>query len=195
MFRISIATATIAAATCTAGAAMVRQDLSATGTGSGAFAPLPNLTLLFSAEFDMASSVLAPVVGEWTMTMRSGSETVYTASGTGFDALTYTRFGSTRKYTMVFDNTPPSDWQGLVDSPYKPTLFEIGYVAAKSGTTYGTIGDSLNGSTASGFLMVITNGTPTEFGAITSIGYAIPSPGASALLGMAGLCAARRRRS
>ena len=144
----------------------------------------------------MSSSVLTPLVGDWTMTMRSGDETVYQASGTGFDALTYSRFGSTRKYTMVFNNgTPASNWQGLVASPYKPTLFEIGYVAAKSGTTYGTIGDSLNGSTTSGFLMVITNASASEFGAITSIGYAIPSPGAIALFGMAGLIAARRRRS
>ena len=151
MKHSTIACLTIAAAASGAGASMVRQDLSATGSGSGAFAPLPSLTLIFSAEFDMSSSVLTPLVGDWTMTMRSGDETVYQASGTGFDALTYSRFGSTRKYTMVFNNgTPASNWQGLVASPYKPTLFEIGYVAAKSGTTYGTIGDSLNGSTKIG---------------------------------------------
>lgn len=195
MLRSTITAITIAAAASTASAGLVRQDLTATAQGSGAFAPLPTMNLMFSAEIDMSSSVLAPVVGNWTMTIASGETTVYTASGTGFNALTYTRAGKTRNYIMVFNNTAAPEWQSLESAPLKPTLFEIGYTAAKTGTGYGSIGDSLSNSAGSGFLMVITNSVPGQFGAMSSLGYAIPAPGAAVLFGLAGFVAARRRRS
>jgi len=195
MIRSTITAITIAAAASTASAGLVRQDLTATAQTSGAFAPLPSMDLMFSAEIDMSSSVLAPVVGNWTMTIASGGTTVYTASGTGFNALTYTRSGSTRKYIMVFNNTSAPEWQSLASSTLKPTLFEIGYTAAKTGAGYGSIGDSLSGSSSTGFLMVITNSVPGQFGAMSSIGYAIPAPGAAVLFGLAGFVASRRRRS
>jgi len=195
MLRSTITAITIAAAASTASAGLVRQDLTATAQTSGAFAPLPSMDLMFSAEIDMSSSVLAPVVGNWTMTIASGGTTVYTASGTGFNALTYTRSGSTRKYIMVFNNTSAPEWKSLASSTLKPTLFEIGYTAAKTGAGYGSIGDSLSGSSSTGFLMVITNSVPGQFGAMSSIGYAIPAPGAAVLFGLAGFVASRRRRS
>jgi len=195
MIRSTITAVTIAAAASTASAGLVRQDLTATAQTSGAFAPLPSMDLMFSAEIDMSSSVLAPVVGNWTMTIASGGTTVYTASGTGFNALTYTRSGSTRKYIMVFNNTSAPEWKSLASSTLKPTLFEIGYTAAKTGAGYGSIGDSLSGSSSTGFLMVITNSVPGQFGAMSSIGYAIPAPGAAVLFGLAGFVASRRRRS
>jgi hypothetical protein len=195
MLRSTITAITIAAAASTASAGLVRQDLTATAQNSGAFAPLPSMDLMFSAEVDMSSSVLAPVVGNWTMTIASGGTAVYTASGTGFNALTYTRSGSTRKYIMVFNNTSAPEWQSLASSTLKPTLFEIGYTAAKTGAGYGSIGDSLSGSSSTGFLMVITNSVPGQFGAMSSIGYAIPAPGAAVLFGLAGFVASRRRRS
>lgn len=195
MLRSTITAITIAAAASTASAGLVRQDITATAQTSGAFAPLPPMDLMFSAEIDMSSSVLAPIVGNWTMTIASGGTAVYTASGTGFNALTYTRSGSTRKYIMVFNNTSAPEWQSLASSTLKPTLFEIGYTAAKTGTGYGSIGDSLSGSSATGFLMVITNSVPGQFGAMSSIGYAIPTPGAALLFGLAGFVASRRRRS
>ena len=195
MLRSTITAITIAAAASTASAGLVRQDITATAQTSGAFAPLPPMDLMFSAEIDMSSSVLAPIVGNWTMTIASGGTAVYTASGTGFNALTYTRSGSTRKYIMVFNNTSAPEWQSLASSTLKPTLFEIGYTAAKTGTGYGSIGDSLSGSSATGFLMVITNSVPGQFGAMSSIGYAIPAPGAVVLFGLAGFVASRRRRS
>ena len=195
MLRSTITAITIAAAASTASAGLVRQDLTATAQNSGAFAPLPSMDLMFSAEIDMSSSVLAPVVGNWTMTIASGGTAVYTASGTGFNALTYNRSGSTRKYIMVFNNTSAPEWQSLASSTLKPTLFEIGYTAAKTGAGYGSIGDSLSGSSSTGFLMVITNSVPGQFGAMSSIGYAIPAPGAAVLFGLAGFVASRRRRS
>jgi len=197
MIRSTITALTISAAASTASAGLVRQDLIATAQTSGAFAALPQTTmdLMFSAEIDMSSSVLAPVVGNWTMTIASGGTTVYTASGTGFNALTYTRAGSTRNYIMVFNNTAAPAWQSLATPPLTPTLFEIGYTAAKTGAGYGSIGDSLSGSSATGFLMVITNSVPGQFGAMSSIGYAIPAPGAAVLFGLAGFVASRRRRS
>lgn len=195
MLRSTITAITIAAAASTASAGLVRQDLTATAQGSGAFAPLPTMNLMFSAEIDMSSSVLAPIVGDWTMTIASGGTAVYTASGTGFNALTFTRSGSTRKYIMVFNNTSAPEWQSLASSTLKPTLFEIGYTAAKTGAGFGSIGDSLSGSSSTGFLMVITNSVPGQFGAMSSIGYAIPAPGAAVLFGLAGFVASRRRRS
>jgi hypothetical protein len=201
MLRSTITAITIAAAASTASAGLVRQDITGTAPqGSGIFAPLPPMELLFSAQIDMSSSVLAPVVGNWTMTIASGGTTVYTASGTGFNALTYIRSGSTRKYIMVFNNTAAPAWQSLANAPLTPTLFEIGYTAAKTGAGYGSIGESLEassskGSGSPGFLMVITNSVPGQFGAMSSIGYAIPAPGAAVLFGLAGFVASRRRRS
>ena len=196
MLRSTITAITIAAAASTASAGLVRQDITATAPqGYGVFNPLPPMDLKFSAEIDMSSSVLAPVVGNWTMTIASGETTVYTASGTGFNALTYTRAGTTRNYIMVFNNTAASAWQSLESAPLKPTLFEIGYTAAKTVAGYGSIGESLSNSAGSGFLMVITNSVPGQFGAMSSIGYAIPAPGAVVLFGLAGFVASRRRRS
>ena len=197
MLRSTITAITIAAAASTASAGLVRQDITAKAPqGYGVFNPLPPMDLKFSAEIDMSSSVLAPVVGNWTMTIASGETTVYTASGTGFNALTYTRAGNTRNYIMVFNNTAASAWQSLESAPLKPTLFEIGYTAAKTQAGYyGSIGDSLSGSAGSGFLMVITNSVPGQFGAMSSIGYAIPAPGAAVLFGLAGFVASRSRRS
>jgi len=199
-FSALVISSAIAAAAGSASAGLV-QDITANATkSSGSYKGLNDMTLKFTADFDMLSSVLAPVVGDWTMTISTNGATVYTASGKGYSALTYSRAGTTRNYIMAFNvasNEPAPGWQGLTSSAEKPTLFEIGYTAAKESTVYGTLGQSLYSqtSTTSGFLMVITNSVAGQFGTVSSIGYAIPTPGAAMLFGLAGFVAARRRRS
>ena len=92
----------------------------------------------------------------------------------------------TRRYTVVLGGGSSSGWVGSAAGMNLPkiSLVEIGFVAARTGTTYGTLGESLTQSagTGGGFLTLIATAVPgtSEFGAINGVGFTVPALGAAA---------------
>ena len=117
-----------------------------------------------------------------------------------FERWTTPTGNSTRRYTVVLGGGSNTGWMGSATGMNLPkiSLVEIGFVAARTGTTYGTLGESLTQSAGSGggFLTLIATAVPgtSGFGAINGVGFTVPAPGAAALVGLSGLMLARRRR-
>ena len=118
-----------------------------------------------------------------------------------FERWTMTNGTSTRRYTVVLGDGSNTGWTGAAASMNLPriSLVEIGFVAARTGSTYGTMGQSLTQSagTGGGFLSLVATAVPgtSGFGAINGVGFTVPAPGAVALVGLSGLVLSRRRRA
>lgn len=193
-------------------AALVTVQLSGTGDATGSLASLGTLTMKLTLTYDDAASALASTTafGAWNYSVvDASSQTIYQASG---DASSGTKStfvswagNTTRRYTVVLGgmDTANSHWLPPVQGSGAPaiTMVELGYVAARTGTTYGTMGQSISNSAGSGggFLLAVANGTVGLFGTMGSpffsISPVVPTPGAAVLLSAAGLFSLRRRRA
>ena len=194
-------------------AALVTVQLSGTGMATGSLSSLGELTMTMTLTYDDSASALASntAFGAWSYAVtNSASQTIYAASGNASSGTKSTYVGwtsgstQTRRYTVILGgmDVANSHWLPPVQGTGKPaiTMVEIGYVAARTGTTYGTMGQSISGSSGSGggFLMAVANGNPSSFGTMGSPFFSfapIPTPGAAALLSVAGLVSLRRRRA
>ena len=204
-FATTSCTALVLAGSAHAG--LVNWDLTGTGTGTGALASLGTVSMKLTMTFDDTASALsgATAVGAWSFELSDSSGgSLFTTAGAASlsnpNSATYTRWTSggvsTRRYTIVLGGATSSAWQGVAAGLPSINLAEVGFVAARSGTTYGTFADSLTQSATAGtgFIMLVSNGTAASFGTI-SAAFAVPAPGAASLLAIAGLVSLRRRRA
>ena len=203
-----IASATLAVAAA-ANAGLATWTMTGTGTGTGSLAGLGNVNILFTMNIDSSASALTGVtaISGWTfrMTNSSGAE-LFNATGLpgsayGQNAATYVRWTagstSTRRYTVVLGGTTSSSWSAAASGNPSITSLELGYVANRSAGVYGSFGDSLVGSAGGngGFLMAVASGGGS-FGAVSLTNFVIvPTPGAVALVAVAGAVSFRRRRA
>jgi len=193
-------------------AALISVEMAGSGAASGSLASLGAVNMKLTLSFDDTASALASTTafGAWSYIVTSSTtgDTLFAASGNAATgtASTYLRWTSgstsTRRYTVVLGGTTSSAWQGSAVGTGLPaiTMVELGYVAARSGSTYGTMGESLTQSAGSGggFLMAIANGSAGTFGAVGTTGTSfviVPAPGAASLLALAGVVSIRRRRA
>ena len=186
-------------------AGLVTWDLTGSGSAAGSLASLGTVNLRLTMTFDDTASALSATtaVSGWSLNVSDTSgAAIYSATGSGASGSTYVRWTSagvsTRRYTVVLGGTTSAAWQGAAAGAGLPalTLSQFGFVAARSGSTYGTFGDSLtqSGTTGEGFLMLVANGSAATFGTIGA-GFTVPAPGAATLLATAGLVSLRRRRA
>lgn len=211
MNRISFLSATALAIVGTAPAAVLTTaDFTCAASGLGSFSSLGALNMKLTLTYDATGSVLnaASEITAWayTISRQVDGEIIFFANGTpavGQNSAVYTRATvggtSTRNYTVVLGGGT-GGWQGSAAAAglVPVNLVEIGFTAAKSGSAYGTLGDSLVQSqgAAGGFLFIAGgNATAGSFGAISGIGYTVPAPSALALVAAAGFISSRRRRS
>ncbi|MFZ4721516.1 MAG: hypothetical protein ACOYMI_00025 [Phycisphaerales bacterium] len=202
-----IASATLAVAGVTH-AGLMTWSLTGTGTATGSLASLGTVTMTLTMAIDDSASALSAggAIGSWSFQMSDVYGVKYTASGTpgagyGNNAATYVRWtstdGGTRRYTIVLGGATSSAWDGSVTGLPTISSIQFGYVAARPGGAYGSMGDSIVGSVngAGGFMMATTSGAGS-FGAVSATSFFIvPTPGAFALAGVAGLVSFRRRRA
>lgn len=207
MNRISTTILTTAVLAGSANAGLVTWDLTGTGVGTGVFASLGTVGLKLTMTFEDTASALSATtaVVDWNFEMTdSGGASIYSSAGAASLAnpnkSTYIRWTdggtSTRRYTVVLGGATSSAWQGLASGLPSISLAQFGFVAARSGTTYGTFADSLtqSGAAGTGFMMLVSNTTAATFGTVNA-SFTVPAPGAASLLAVAGLVSLRRRRA
>lgn len=202
-----IASATLAAAGV-ANAGLMTWSLNAAGTGTGSLAGLGTITMTLTMVIDDSASALTAggAIGSWSLVMADAYGTKYSASGTpgigyGNHVGTYARWtsaeGSTRRYTISLGGTTAASWDASVTGMPAITAIQFGYVAARPGGVYGSMGDSIVGSMngAGGFITAIATGAGS-FGSVSATSFTnVPTPGAIALAAIAGVVSFRRRRA
>ena len=181
-------------------ASVVGYHMTGTANGIGSLSAHSNIQLTLDVWVEELGSSLAPSINTWSFSARESDSTLlYARTGNGREGLTYTTFassgGSSRRYIVVLENSAPGTISLPGSGSVTLTHIQFSYVAMR--TTGGgneVLGNSMNfaDSTSSGSISLIsTSGT---FGALSSAGYAIPAPGVSCLLALAGFVPGLRRR-
>lgn len=211
MLRNTLISCSALAMAGTVHAALISVEMAGSGAGSGSLASLGTVNMKLTLSYDETASALASntAFGAWSYIVTNTSgDTLFSASGNAASGTTsaFSRWTSgstsTRRYTVVLGGTTSSAWQGAAVGTGLPaiTMVELGYVAARNGSSYGTMGESLTQSAGAGggFLMAIANGSAGTFGAVGTTGSSfafVPAPGAASLLALAGVVSVRRRRA
>jgi len=164
---------------------------------SGTFLSQPwTVDFQFSGTLDSAPSDAD--FGDWSFRLSNGSVN-WSITGSGADSGVWKNVGSNRIFTITLMSGTTSGGSTL--SP-APTEVSIVYTATRASGSWGTLGAALNASQGTtfdaargGFLIKTgASGTPGAGSIATGYSFAVPAPGAAALLGMAGLLARSRRR-
>ena len=150
----------------------------------------------FSGPLDSAPSDAD--FGDWSFRLSNGSAE-WTITSSGAESGVWKNVGSNRIFTITLLSGTTSGGSTL--SP-APTEVSIVYTATRASGSWGTLGAALNASQGTtfdaargGFLIKTgASGTPGAGSIATGYSFAVPAPGAAALLGMAGLLARSRRR-
>ncbi len=150
----------------------------------------------FSGTLDSAASEAD--FGDWTFTLSNGSAD-WSISGSGAESGVWKNVGSNRIFTITLLSGTTSDGSTL--SP-APTEVSIVYTATRASGSWGTLGAALTASQGTsfdaargGFLIKTgAEGTSGAGSIATGYSFAVPAPGATALVGLAGLLARSRRR-
>ena len=195
----------VALASLAVGSSAVAGLTSLHGTGpiadgvyaGSAFASQPwTVDFQFSGTLDSAASEAD--FGDWTFTLSNGSAD-WSISGSGAESGVWKNIGSNRIFTITLMSGTTSGGSTL--SP-APTEVSIVYTATRASGSWGTLGAALNASqgtsfdTARGGFLIKTGaeGTTGAGSIATGYSFAVPAPGATALMGLAGLLARSRRR-
>jgi hypothetical protein len=150
----------------------------------------------FSGPLDSAASEAD--FGDWTFKLSNGSVD-WSISGSGAESGVWKNIGSNRIFTITLMSGTTSGGSTL--SP-APTEVSIVYTATRASGSWGTLAAALTASQGTnfeavrgGFLIKTgASGTPGAGSIASGYSFAVPAPGAAALLGMAGLLARKRRR-
>ena len=150
----------------------------------------------FSGPLDSAPSDAD--FGDWSFRLSNGSAE-WTITSSGAESGVWKNVGSNRIFTITLLSGTTSGGSTL--SP-APTEVSIVYTATRASGSWGTLGAALNASQGTtfdaargGFLIKTgASGTPGAGSIATGYSFAVPAPGATALVGLAGLLARKRRR-
>ncbi|MFM7808856.1 MAG: hypothetical protein ACKPEA_13175 [Planctomycetota bacterium] len=173
------------------------------GTGivaDGAYAAsglLPNAwSITFDFDGDLNASSTIGEFGAWSFSLSNGAQR-WSASGDGSVGGRWTTNQGARIFTIDLADAG-STGAGSTLAP-APTSVSIVYSAVRVGGVWSTLGQALQRSQTATFDalrggFIVRTGTigGPDLGTITS-GYAVPAPGAAALVAAAGLLARRRR--
>jgi hypothetical protein len=171
--------------------------LTASGiAGTGAYQLGGNTwTITFTFDGDVNASSMNSDFGNWTLKLLgTNGKTWQTSSSEVVDGA-WARNGSNER--MLTIKLADGAGLGVGDVAPEPTYISISYAARKSGSSWESLGNALlysgdasTPSTSRGNLMVRSGVSNMISGTFATV---IPTPGAVALVGLAGLIISRRR--
>jgi len=168
-------------------------------TGTGEYAQSPTKwKIQFTFDGDLAQTSLDGDFGNWTLTVTGSNGKSWSKSKNETNGGSYT--GTTNEKIYVVDIGDGTDGNGGLTPP--PTNLSLKYTTKKISGNFMTLGEALDYSALSstpdierGRLSVThVDGEGTELGEISGT-FSVPTPGAVALIGLAGMVAGRRRRN
>ncbi len=171
--------------------------LTASGiAGTGAYQLGGNTwTITFSFDGDVNASSMNSDFGNWTLKLLGTNGKTWTTSSSEVVDGAWARNGSNERLLTI--KLADGAGIGVGDVAPEPTYISISYAARKSGSSWESLGNALlysgNASTPAtsrGSLMVRSGVTNMIAGTFSAV---IPTPGAAALVGLAGLIISRRR--
>jgi hypothetical protein len=135
--------------------------------------------------------------GDWSFRLSNGSAE-WTVTSSGAESGVWKNVGSNRIFTITLLSGTTSAGSTLAPAP---TEVSIVYTATRASGSWGTLGAALNASQGTsfdaargGFLIKTgAEGAPGAGSIATGYSFAVPAPGAMALVGLAGLLARRRK--
>lgn len=167
----------------------------ATCASSGVYAAPNNWSISFTFDGDLSASGLNSDFGGWKLTVRNlTTNQTWTQESVGEDYGSWTRVDANARILKVGFAPEASTESGSIVAV--PTALEIRYTTRRVGGTWESLGDALSySSTASGTQQGELRVLYSEGGSQGQIWgtFAIPAPGAAALIGLAGLITSRRR--
>jgi len=171
--------------------------LTASGiAGFGAYSiPGNTWTITFSFDGDVNASSMNSDFGNWTLKLLGTNGKTWTTSNSEVVDGAWTRNGSNER--MLTIKLADGAGIGVGDVAPEPTYISISYAARKSGSSWESLGNALlysgdtdTPATSRGSLMVRSGVSNMIAGTFAAV---IPTPGAAALVGLAGLIVSRRR--
>lgn len=194
-------TTAVLAATITASSAFAgfvsTGTLTASGiAGTGAYQLAGNTwTITFMFDGDVNASSMNSDFGNWTLSVVGTNGKTWQTTSNQIAEGAWSRNGSNeRMLTILLDE---GTGLGVGDVAPEPTYLSISYAARKSGSSWESLGSALlysgnSGTPAAsrGNLMVRSGASNMIVGTFATV---IPTPGAAALVGLAGLIVSRRR--
>ena len=191
----------VLAATITASSAFAgflpTGTLTASGiAGTGAYQVSGNTwTVTFSFDGDVNASSMNSDFGNWTLKLLGTNGKAWQASSNDVVDGAWVRNGSNER--MLTIKLGEGAGLGFGDVAPEPTYISISYSARKAGSSWESLGNALlysgnstTPSTSRGNLMVRSGDSNVISGTFATV---IPTPGAAALIGLAGLIVSRRR--
>lgn len=172
-------------------------------TADGVYAGSAFSAQPWSVDFQFSGSIDSAAAdadfGDWSFRLSNGSLN-WSITGSGAESGVWKNVGSNRIFTILLTSGTTSGGSTL--SP-APTEVSIVYTATRASGSWGSLGAALTASQGSsfdaargGFLIKTgASGTPSAGSISAGYSFAVPAPGAAALVGMAGLLARSRRRS
>ena len=154
-------------------------------------------SISFDFDGDLNASSTVGEFGAWSFSLSNGSQR-WSASGDGAVGGRWTTSQGARIFTIDLAQAGAGS-TGSTLAP-APTSVSIIYSAVKVGGVWSTLGEALQRSQSTtfdalrgGFIVRTGSEGSPDLGVITS-GYAVPAPGAAALVACAGALARRRRK-
>ena len=191
----------VLAATITASSAFAgflpTGTLTASGiSGTGAYQLSGNTwSLTFSFDGDVDASSMNADFGNWTLKLLGTNGMTWQTSSNEVVDGTWARNGSNERILTI--TLADGTGLGMGDVAPEPTYISINYAARKSGSSWESLGDALlysgdsgTPSASRGSLTVRSGESNVISGTFAAV---IPTPGAAALVGLAGLIVSRRR--
>ncbi len=185
--------ASLAASSACAG--VVTTTLTASGiagTGSYLLAAPNTWTIDFTFTCDLDQSGMNADFGDWEVVL-TGNGKSWTTSSSEVSNGTWKRDNDARILRIELAQDDAGIGTGTVDP--KPTVVEVAYTVRRVGSGWESLGSALEYSAAVTTSANRRGNLRVAFDDVSEIkgAFAIPAPGAAALVGLAGLIVSRRR--
>ena len=168
-------------------------------TGTGVYVQAPTIwSIQFTFDGDLAQTSLNGDFGTWTLTVTGSNGSSWSKSNSETDGGSFKNIPNGRTYNVLLGIGSG----GTGDLDPEPSNLSLKYTTQKIAGVYMSLGAALNYSALSSTpdlqkrKLSIKHLDPSQIGDGEIPGpFAVPTPGASALIGLAAMISSRRRRN